>query len=230
MSFKEFQVEPNLVIKVIKRQKARRIKITLDSSGEIKVSIPYFIPYQTGLAFAKSKLDWIKAKRVTPIKVEDSKQIGKSHRLRFINTDSDRVTTKIVDLTIKIFVPKNLDISDSKIQKAAILASRKALTKEALNLIPQRVRLLAEKHEIDFNNIAVKFTKSRWGSCDNKKNLTFNPNLMNLPWHLIDYVIIHELAHTRKMHHQPDFWSEVEAMLPNYKILRKELKAIRNSF
>lgn len=229
MNSKEFQLTPEIIVKVVKRRKARRLKITLENNGGVRISIPYFVPYQAGLAFAKSKLDWIIEKRVVPKNVNDFEQIGKSHRLTFIKTDADRITTKIVDQEIKIFMPSLLDESEPLVQSAAKKAAKKALVKEALNLIPQRVEYLANKHGFEYSSTSVKFTKSRWGSCDNKKNLTFNPNLMNLTWDLIDYVIIHELSHTRKMHHQPDFWAEVESALPNYKSLRKELKLVRDN-
>jgi len=229
MNSKEFQLTPEIVVKVVKRKKARRLKITLENNGGVRVSIPYFVPYQAGLAFAKSKIDWIIDKRVIPKVVNEFEQIGKSHRLSFIKTDADRVTTKIINQEIKIFVPQTMNETNPLVQTAAKKAAKKALVKEAINLIPQRVEYLANKHGFEYSSTSVKFTKSRWGSCDNKKNLTFNPNLMNLTWELIDYVIIHELSHTRKMHHQPDFWTEVESVMPNYKSLRKELKLVRDN-
>lgn len=227
MNYKEYQLNEDIRVRVVKRKKSRKIKITLEPNGNVRVSIPYFIPYQTGIAFARSKIKWIEEKRIIPKTITNNSQIGKSHRLEFIDTKGERVTTKIVDQTVKIFVPSNLNPDHNLVQEAAKKVSKKALLKDALNLIPQRVKYLSEKYDYDYSSVRVKFTKSRWGSCDNKRNLTFNPNLMNLPWDLIDYVIIHELSHTKFMNHGNNFWDQVEKVMPNYKDLRKRLKNIR---
>lgn len=229
MNSKEYLLTPEILVKVVKRKKARRLKITLENDGSVRVSIPYFVPYQTGINFAKSKLEWIKDKRIVPKLINEFEQVGKSHRINFMRAKGDRITTKIENLTIKIFIPDGIEKIDSRVQSAIRRISRKALIKEASELLPQRVKYLAHKNGLSYSNLAFKFTKSRWGSCDNKKNLNFNPNLMNLPWDLIDYVIIHELSHTIHMHHQSEFWQEVEKVIPEYKIQRKRLKEARDN-
>ncbi len=229
MNSKEYQLTPDIIVRIVKRKKSRRIKITLEPNGGVRVSIPYYVPYQMGVSFAKSKIDWINERRIIPKSISDFEQVGKSHRLEFLEGKGDRVTTKVIDQIIKIFIPTNLDHSHPQVQEAAKKASKKALSKEAIILIPQRVEYLANKNNFDYSSVNVKFTKSRWGSCDNKKNLIFNPNLMNLPWDLIDYVIIHELSHTKAMHHGSEFWDEVQKVIPNYKEQRKRLKEIRDN-
>ncbi|HET8992036.1 MAG TPA: M48 family metallopeptidase, partial [Candidatus Saccharimonadales bacterium] len=62
------------------------------------------------------------------------------------------------------------------------------------------------------------------GSCDQSKNITLNLYLMQLPWHLIDYVLLHELTHTVVFKHGPDFWAEMDKYLPDSKSLRSEMK------
>jgi predicted metal-dependent hydrolase len=229
MNYKEYLLTPEILVKVVKRKKARRIKITLENDGGVRVSIPYFVPYQVGINFAKSKINWIMDKRVVPKKINEFEQVGKSHRISLEKANGQRITTKLENLTIKVFIPEGVEKFDSQVQSAIRKVSRKALLKEATELLPQRVEAISNKHGFKYTNIGFKYTKSRWGSCDNLKNLNFNPNMMNLPWDLIDYVIVHELCHTRKMHHQPDFWQEVENIIPNFKEQRKRLKEIRDN-
>ncbi len=72
--------------------------------------------------------------------------------------------------------------------------------------------------------IAIRNQRTRWGSCSSKGNLNFNYQLCYMPERLLDYVVIHELAHLRQMNHSREFWREVEKYCPDYRDLRKELK------
>lgn len=72
--------------------------------------------------------------------------------------------------------------------------------------------------------VKYRKTKRQWGSCSGTNHLSFNTMLMKLPPIVIEYVIIHELAHIRYKHHQKDFWELVENYCPNHKVLRNQLK------
>lgn len=109
-------------------------------------------------------------------------------------------------------------------QEKARKTSEKALTVESKHLLPQRLDTLSRKHTIPYKQCDVKKLKSRWGSCDSHNVITLNIYLMQLDWGLIDYVILHELTHTIHKHHQKDFWTYLEGILPDYKEKRKLLK------
>ncbi len=111
------------------------------------------------------------------------------------------------------------------VQDAAASASLKALRKEAETLLPQRLRTLSDQTGLGYASVSVRQLKSRWGSCDNHKEITLSIFLMQLPWHLIDYVLVHELTHTKVMRHGAPFWEELERHLPGAKQLRKEMAA-----
>jgi predicted metal-dependent hydrolase len=68
--------------------------------------------------------------------------------------------------------------------------------------------------------------KSRWGSCNSKKEIRLNWRLIQAPPHIINYVICHELAHLKEMNHSNRFWEEVEKVLPEYRSSEKELKTL----
>ena len=66
--------------------------------------------------------------------------------------------------------------------------------------------------------------KTRWGSCSSQGNLNFNNRLLLVPEELVDYVVVHELAHRKEMNHPNAFWNVVEKYMPDYKERRKKLR------
>ena len=92
-------------------------------------------------------------------------------------------------------------------------------------LIP-RVEYFANKMDLKFSAIKFRKMKSRWGSCSSQRVITFNSELIKVKKELIDYVIVHELAHLIHMNHSKNFHSLVESYLPSSKVLRRELKGI----
>lgn len=96
--------------------------------------------------------------------------------------------------------------------------------REAENKLPSWVKEWAEVMALSPLNIRFRKTKRQWGSCSGKNVLSFNTMIMKLPQDVIQYIIIHELAHIRHKHHQKAFWQEVEAYLPDYKMQVQELK------
>lgn len=82
---------------------------------------------------------------------------------------------------------------------------------------------------VEIASVKVRFYKSRWGSCDSKGRLTFNTRLVMFPKELIDYVIVHELAHRKYLNHSAQFWSLVGLYFPNYQFARNEIKRLQKS-
>ena len=89
--------------------------------------------------------------------------------------------------------------------------------KEASELIPALVEHWASEMKLTPNRISFRKTKRQWGSCSRKNDLSFNTMTMKLPLDVIQYIIVHELAHIEHKHHQKKFWSLVQKHMPNYK-------------
>lgn len=101
--------------------------------------------------------------------------------------------------------------------------------KTSIDYISPRVEYFSKIMDLPYNEIKFRKMKSRWGSCSSKKILTFNTELVKIKKELIDYVIVHELAHLKHMNHSPSFHALVDVYLPNSKNYRKELKNIKMS-
>lgn len=96
--------------------------------------------------------------------------------------------------------------------------------KEARRRITERAAYFAEKMGVDYGRIAIKAAKTRWGSCSARGNLNFHWKLILMPPAILDYVVVHELAHRIEMNHSPRFWAQVERILPDYRERRRWLK------
>ena len=99
-----------------------------------------------------------------------------------------------------------------------------ALADKALQVIPPRVCQLAARMGVTYGRITIRNQQGRWGSCSSTGNLNFNCLLMLAPAEVLDYVIVHELAHRKEMNHSSAFWAQVEAVLPDYRQREKWLK------
>ncbi|MEP7103622.1 MAG: M48 family metallopeptidase [Candidatus Dojkabacteria bacterium] len=98
------------------------------------------------------------------------------------------------------------------------------LVEESRAHIEKRAKHFAKKYDFQFKRVAIKDTVSRWGSCSSQKNLNFNWRLSFAPLKALDYVILHELCHTRQMNHSQSFWKEVSKVMPEYRVAEAWLK------
>ena len=79
---------------------------------------------------------------------------------------------------------------------------------------------------LKYNRLAIRNQRGRWGSCSSKKNLNFNYRILKLSPELRDYIIVHEIAHLKELHHGKSFWDLVERMIPNAQELNHQSKHI----
>ena len=91
-------------------------------------------------------------------------------------------------------------------------------------IIQDHLPVIAERMGLKFNKVTIKKQKSRWGSCSRNANLNFNLMLAAAPLEVVDYVIVHELAHIAVLDHSPKFWSMVEKADPEYRLHREWLR------
>ena len=98
---------------------------------------------------------------------------------------------------------------------------------QAVDKLVERVRYWAERYGFSYHRLGIRNQKTRWGSCSHDNNINLNINLVNLPEQLMDYVIIHELVHTRHKHHGPAFWQELSGYVGDARELCRQLRNYR---
>jgi predicted metal-dependent hydrolase len=212
---------------VAKRRGSRAIRLSVRSDGKVRVGIPYFVPYAAGLNFAQARKDWIinqQSKHPASI-LKEGDLIGKSHRLRLVS--GQRLAARIRDTELLVSVPAGTEAR--QLQLAIVRGAERALKAQAEHLLPQRLAELAAQYGYKTSSLQIKKLTSRWGSCSRQGKITLNYFLMQLPWSLIDYVILHELVHTRHFDHSKAFWEELSSHIPDARSRQKTIRAYKTS-
>jgi predicted metal-dependent hydrolase len=213
--------------------RARRLSISVKNSLGVKVTIPGTLSFKSAESFVLSKSKWI----IEKVEYFSNKEIKliqsgfyktKNHTLQFIPTNSDKIAVRIKSLNINIYYPETIDILNDQVQNAAKKGIEHALRIEAKEILPERVKLLAEKFGFKFSKVGVKRATTRWGSCSPNNNINLSIFIMKLPEDLCDYIILHELCHTVHKNHGPKFWAELDRITEgNAKKLSKEVRAYK---
>ncbi|SRR6266480_1352802 len=210
-----FNIPP---IKII-RSKRKTIALHIDQNASLVVKAPQRVSLDYIHRLIEEKKEWIQQK-ISAMQKHTGKQyvhgeaflyLGKSYALQV----GDYKT--IMAHNTFLFFPQVL-----------LFRAKKELTgwyiRQAKEIITRRVNWYAEKMKTTYAGISFSDTRSRWGSCSVHNELQFNWRLILSPLHIIDYVVVHELAHTIEKNHTWKFWSKVRFVLPAYKQWRKWLQ------
>ena len=188
--------------------------ISINKEGDVILKSPSKeLPFLENLI--KSKYDWITKKQKLILQHKQEEEIlGESiYYLGLLSPvhEHARLHTKL--LKLKDATPQ--------LQQQCYDLFLKESAKEYLQ---SRLEYFSKLMSLSYSAVRFRKMKRRWGSCDTKKVITFNTNLMRLLPELIDYVVVHELAHLVHMNHSPAFHDLVRSYLPNEKALRKLIK------
>lgn len=228
MANKNFLLDDGLEITVYKRRGNRNLRLSVAPSGKVRISIPTWAPYRTGIDFAHKRRDWIRMQQPDPVWLRPGQRVGKAHHLEFEpGLNMTRPSVRVNNSLIKVSYPSAMSPRHGQVQQAAQRGCLRALRLESDSLLPQRLEALARRFGFSYSGVAIKKLKGRWGSCNYKQFVTLNLFLMQLPWHLIDYVLLHELVHTEVLKHGPEFWQAMADVMPDVKTRRQAIKEYR---
>lgn len=152
------------------------------------------------------------------------------------------------DASVRVSVPWGFDeaaVEKFLIEKAEWLLGKLSFFKNKNSIVPsgdrkdylknkELARQIAETklryfnnfYGFDWKNVSIRNQKTRWGSCSGKGNLNFSYRIVYLGEEICDYIIVHELCHLREFNHSKKFWALVGKAVPDYKKIRKRLKAL----
>lgn len=212
------------------RKRGLGLSLKVQPNGQIVVYAPRFTPKFIIDKFVAKNTNWIvkqKAKFKKQQLVADDEFIylfGKKYQLKVADINQPLGGFYIVQDALVYQPSSSLGHLPQKPPKKRLEAF---LKHTATDYITPRTHQLAEKMGLKFSRISFKQQKTRWGSCSAKKNLNFNWRLVHFDPKVIDYVIIHELAHLKHLDHSKAFWALVAKYDPKYKEHKKVLKNAR---
>ena len=204
---------------------ARGVRLRLDTRGVISMSLPMRAPlYIARQLLNESRnhlrqlLADIQAKKA---QYQEGQLIGKSHWLRF--EAADEFDARLEGTNLIICHPPHP--ASRRLEQTVLTGVAKAIRQQAKAYLPRRLSLLAQRYDFTYEKSRCSSAGTRWGSCSSQGTISLNMWLMTLPLELIDYVIIHELCHTKHMNHSAAFWNLVAQYCPDYKAYRRQLRA-----
>jgi predicted metal-dependent hydrolase len=112
-------------------------------------------------------------------------------------------------------------------QLAAITELRRWIRRRARQALPPLLERISGQTGLAYNRVSIRSQKTRWGSCSSRGNISLNDQLLFLPADAVEYLMIHELCHTRHLNHSKAFWTLVQTHCPDYRTHEKLLRRSR---
>lgn len=215
---------------IILRTSPRATRYTLKiAKGTITATLPLGGDEARMLAFIREnreKLLIALAKHpARPLLTDKTEMQTATFRLHIFRTDRTNFYMNLDNGILHIACPAQTDFADERIQELLKDFLEQALRHEARRLLPSRLLSLASRHGFTCTGVKIFNSKSHWGSCTPRRSINLSLSLMLLPWHLIDYVLLHELCHTIEMNHSDRFWALMDKVTDGKALeQRKELK------
>ena len=152
-------------------------------------------------------------------------------KLRLVSGQRERFLSRSELGEMQIICPPEANFADEQLQAWLRKVIEEGLRRNAKIILPPRLYMLSQKHNLPYECVKINSSNGRWGSCSARRNINLSYYLVLLPKHLIDYVLLHELSHTREMNHGERFWALLDELAEGKsQALRQELKQYRTEF
>ena len=215
-----------LAYKVQRSSKRRKLTISVERNRNIVVHAPEGITEEKIRQIVESKRQWIHEKIAHPQKYQDlphppgkelvsgesALYLGRQYRIEVVKTE-----LAAIQFAMRFFIPANQGRKREEVLREWYIDKAKE------KIIP-RVKVHAHELGVDVLKIKIVDNRYRWGSCTLNDNVNFNWRLIKAPMFVIDYVIVHELAHLIEANHTPRFWNIVRAQTPTMEKAKAWLK------
>ncbi len=223
----EYIDSDGIVAEVKRTERTKSATITVEE-GRVCVVVPHKVSGERITKLLKDKNRWIKEKialhrEAQPtstkqfVSGENFSYLGRNYRLKVQQGNYQPI--KLVHGRFSITLRAGTENPD--LIQDSLLSWYKQHAKIKLT---EKAKRYAEMIGVNFNSVDLKTYKSRWGSCSIEGDITFNWKIIMAPNRVVDYVVAHELCHLIHHDHSPNFWREVERIMPNYIECKEWLK------
>lgn len=206
----------------IVRSKRKTIALQINSNMEVVVKAPFGVSDFYIDELVQKRKKWIiekvgvvgrRKERMIFKKYEEGEEflfLGKRYKMEIDDKQKE-----------KVYLEKTLKVKNTLKVKDLVI---KWYKKEALDYFADRVCEMARDFGYKYNKVLISNAKKRWGTCNFRNDIRINWRLIMAPSEVIDYVILHELVHTKIKNHSKKFWMAVKLAMPEYKHQEKWIK------
>lgn len=231
--------DTEIPLHIKKSERSKHISLKMMAPGFLELVLPSWEREHRGLKFIESKSNWvlknfrkIQSRQTIIPTYKTGSQItlfGKKNiELKLIPSKTLRSNFRFHEPEI----PLTNSILELKVPEQSALLHQQFITsclhkfylQTAREYLTDRTEHFATLLNLNFNQIRLKDTKSRWGSCSAKKNLNYNYRIILAPKPIVDYLVIHEVCHLQHLDHSTNFWNLVASQDPSYREHQKWLK------
>lgn len=224
----------NYDIKLVNHPRAKHIRLSVSEKGEIKLTKPNYVRFTDIKKFLSKHDDWldrimkkisVSNNRLLKINEETNLSIsGEVFSFKIYKIDISRTQKVKINHEEKvIYIFKHKHNSNTS-EKEIIEKLKTQLKKYSKGIFQEKSLYWANQMNTRFNKISVRSQKTRWGSCSTAGNLNYNWKLILAPPEVLEYVVVHEIAHLIEHNHSHRFWSLVERNYPDFKQAKSWLK------
>ena len=223
--------QPPLDYQLIVSPRARRLTLRVEPGRGVIVTAPKRFPKRDIPEFVESNRPWIESslkevERLTPAVYRqwpprrlELQALSEVWHLSYLSeSPTDASTEAPIDGGRILTLGAS---SDDKSAVAVEIATQ--LMKTARAVLPPKLAEFAARYELKYSKVQVRGQRSVWGSYSSTGTLSLNYKLLFLPADLVDYVLLHELAHTLHLDHSPQFWRQLEQFHPDALVLDRRL-------
>lgn len=213
-----------LAIDRIVRSRRKTVALLVTPEGRLEIRAPQRLPREQIDAIVAEKSAWIRknierAQRTTA--ASPAREIMDGSRIWFLGCTYPLYLVE--KSAARVHFSSEFTMRRDALPKAAALLSA-WYKNQARNILTERTELYARQFGLKYRSLRITSARTRWGSCSRLDALSFTWRLVMAPLEIIDYIVVHELAHVIEKNHSRAFWTQVERMLPDYRTRRKWIK------
>jgi predicted metal-dependent hydrolase len=212
-------------------RRARYARLRIMPFGGLEVVIPYRFPRHEVAGLVAQHADWARAQLARQAALRDAIQLPSALSLAFDDSLTPiHYAGAAPPAQGELFAPSDGAVIEiqAQDQRAIIAALRQWIRKRAHRLLPPLLAQVSRQTGLSYQGISIRSQKTRWGSCSSRGNISLNDQLLFLPPDAVEYLMIHELCHTRHLNHSAAYWALVQTHCADYRRHEKRLSDSRS--
>jgi hypothetical protein len=214
----ENNIELEWQLRVSRRARYARLRIL--PFGGLEVVIPTRFPRNQVAGLIAQHADWAKQQLARQARLRSAISLPSTLLLAFDNSSTPiHYHGTALPMQGDLFAGseiEHIDIYASE-QRDAIRELRRWIRRRARLILPPLLDRVSGQTGLGYNRFSIRSQKSRWGSCSSRGSISLNDQLLFVPPDVVEYLMIHELCHTRHLNHSPAFWKLLQSHCPDYR-------------